>query len=134
MPKEIQRSNKLRNTVIIVVAAGAALALYWASQRRTPPVEPQSSVTVQPAATPVIPETRPAESGIPPYHETAEAAKPFPPLVPAAYFHSTPLLERVYRAAAEIPDVVAQQPCYCYCDKFGHSSLLDCYASDHGAG
>jgi hypothetical protein len=30
--------------------------------------------------------------------------------------------------------VLAQQPCYCYCDGYGHGSLLDCYASYHGAG
>jgi hypothetical protein len=30
---------------------------------------------------------------------------------------------------------MSQQPCYCNCDKFfGHSSLLDCFASDHTAG
>jgi len=30
--------------------------------------------------------------------------------------------------------VLAQQPCYCWCDKFGHASLLDCFATEHGAG
>jgi hypothetical protein len=55
-------------------------------------------------------------------------------LLPAAYFRGYPLAARAYKAASEIPDVAAQQPCYCFCDKFGHRSLLDCYASNHGAG
>ncbi len=71
---------------------------------------------------------------VPPYHESAAAAKPFPNLLPAAYFRNYPLVARAYQIASEIPEVIAQQPCYCYCDKFGHRSLLDCYASDHGAG
>ena len=71
---------------------------------------------------------------VPPYHASAEAAKPIPQLVPAEYFRDYPLVARAYRIAAEIPGVIAQQPCFCYCDKIGHRSLLDCYASDHGAG
>ena len=42
---------------------------------------------------------------------------------------------RAYEIAAKIPKVLAQEPCYCGCDRhFGHHSLLDCYASDHTAG
>ncbi len=71
---------------------------------------------------------------VPPYRESASAAKPLPELLAAAYFRNFPLVARAYQIASEIPEVIAQQPCYCYCDKFGHRSLLDCYASDHGAG
>jgi hypothetical protein len=71
---------------------------------------------------------------VPPYHKSATAAQPFPRLVPSSYFRSHPLVARAYEIAGQIPEVIAQQPCYCYCDKFGHRSLLDCYASDHGAG
>ncbi len=71
---------------------------------------------------------------VPPYYESVAAAKTLPELLPAAYFRNFPLVARAYQIASEIPGVIAQQPCYCYCDKFGHRSLLDCYASDHGAG
>ena len=38
-----------------------------------------------------------------------------------------------YQAAKEIPQTLAQLPCYCHCDRsFGHKSLLTCFASDHG--
>ena len=39
-----------------------------------------------------------------------------------------------YRYAAETPEVVDRQFCYCYCEKsFGHKTLLTCFTDDHGA-
>ena len=38
-----------------------------------------------------------------------------------------------YQAAKEIPQTLAQLPCYCHCDKgFGHKSLLSCFETEHG--
>jgi hypothetical protein len=72
---------------------------------------------------------------IPPYHKSAEDAKPLPRLLPASTFSDRPLVARAYEIASEIPFVLAQQPCYCHCDKaFGHGSLLDCFVSSHTAG
>lgn len=72
---------------------------------------------------------------IPPYHKSAKDAKPTPQILPASAFSGRPLVARAYQIANEIPLVLAQQPCYCHCDKeFGHGSLLDCFASTHTAG
>ena len=39
-----------------------------------------------------------------------------------------------YEVAAKIPEVIYQQPCYCYCDRgMGHNSLHSCFAGTHGA-
>ena len=39
-----------------------------------------------------------------------------------------------YMAAKEIPQTLAQLPCYCHCDKgFGHKSLQSCFVDDHAA-
>jgi hypothetical protein len=38
-----------------------------------------------------------------------------------------------YELAAKIPNVIYQQPCYCYCDRMGHKSLHSCYENTHGA-
>ncbi|HXJ96732.1 MAG TPA: CYCXC family (seleno)protein [Terriglobia bacterium] len=71
----------------------------------------------------------------PPYHKSAEDAKPLPKLLPATDFIDRPLVVKAYAIAHQIPLVLAQQPCYCHCDReFGHSSLLDCFASSHTAG
>jgi hypothetical protein len=46
-----------------------------------------------------------------------------------------PVVQNAYAAAAKIKKTLYQQPCYCHCDRSqGHTSLLDCFASRHGAG
>ena len=130
--KEKPKQNRgLRNILVIVCVLAIGLMVYWATHAPKPSVEPASPSVAPPAG-----HTGPtqAQSAVPPYYESANAAKPYPALVPAGYFQRTPLAERAYRVAAEMPGVLAQQPCYCYCDKFGHRSLLDCYASNHAAG
>jgi hypothetical protein len=70
----------------------------------------------------------------PRYHKNAKDAKPLPKLLPASNFSDKPVVAKAYQIASEIPFVLAQQPCYCHCDKeWGHGSLLDCYAASHAA-
>lgn len=60
-------------------------------------------------------------------------AKPFPVTLDPKQF-STPSVVKAYQLAKDIPEVLAQQPCYCYCDAgFGHKSLLHCHIDDHSA-
>ena len=42
--------------------------------------------------------------------------------------------KRAYQIAREIPEVLAQMPCFCECEVFGHEHLLDCFIDEHGAG
>lgn len=44
-----------------------------------------------------------------------------------------PYQTRAYELAAKIPEVLHQQPCYCYCDRMGHNSLHSCFEGTHGA-
>jgi Protein of unknown function with PCYCGC motif len=44
-----------------------------------------------------------------------------------------PYQTHAYELAAKIPNVIHQQPCYCYCDRMGHNSLHSCFESTHGA-
>jgi hypothetical protein len=44
-----------------------------------------------------------------------------------------PYQTHAYELAAKIPDVIHQQPCYCYCDRMGHNSLHSCFEGTHGA-
>jgi hypothetical protein len=44
-----------------------------------------------------------------------------------------PYQVHAYELAAEIPGVINQLPCYCYCERVGHKSLHTCFESDHGA-
>jgi hypothetical protein len=63
---------------------------------------------------------------------TAQAAA-LPTPLPAELFQGR--AREAYKAAAEIPDVLAGLACYCGCDRsHGHRHLLDCFVDDHGAG
>ncbi len=55
---------------------------------------------------------------------------PFPQTLDPAQFQIANIRE-AYSVAKEIPEVLAQQPCYCYCQRMGHRSLLDCFTSLH---
>lgn len=122
--------------VILAGVLAASLTLSGCSsfeEKAAPAAPPRAS---SPPSAHGAQQPAPAESSrpVPPYHESAAAAKPFPQLMPAERYRDYPAVERAYAAAHRIPGVLAQQPCYCWCNKFGHGSLLDCYASDHGAG
>jgi hypothetical protein len=95
-----------------------------------PAQSPPAAETDSPAAA----LQQPSGSRVPPFHRDAESAKPYPRILPAEYFRGYPVVAQAYRIAASMPGILAQQPCYCWCDKFGHGSLLDCFASQHGAG
>ncbi len=70
---------------------------------------------------------------VPAHFADADAAKPFPAVLDPKQF-SDPVVAKTYALAKEIPEVFSQQPCYCYCDAGSqHRSLLDCFATDHGA-
>ena len=44
-----------------------------------------------------------------------------------------PMQVHAYELAAKVPQVIYQQPCYCYCDRgHGHKSLHSCFESEHG--
>lgn len=44
-----------------------------------------------------------------------------------------PYQTHAYELAAKIPNVLHQQPCYCFCDRMGHNSLHSCFENTHGA-
>ena len=44
-----------------------------------------------------------------------------------------PYQVHAYELASKIPAVISQMPCYCYCERIGHSSLHTCFESSHGA-
>jgi len=42
--------------------------------------------------------------------------------------------KQAYQVAREIPEILAQIPCFCECEAYGHENLLDCFIDNHGAG
>ena len=82
-------------------------------------------------ATPLFSGQPSAKAPVPPYLSEAEAKKPLPPTQSPSKF-TDPQAARAYKIAKEIPTVLAQQPCYCWCSRGGHHSLHDCYVGTHG--
>jgi Protein of unknown function with PCYCGC motif len=66
---------------------------------------------------------------IPPYFEDPSAAGVLLPTKDPDTV--TPYARAGYVVAQKDPTLLAQLPCFCYCDRFGHKSLHDCYVSEH---
>ena len=67
---------------------------------------------------------------VPPYYADVRGV-PIPKTLPPEQFKVVKT-RASYRVAGEIPQVLMQLPCYCFCDRIGHKSLLDCFVDDHG--
>ena len=73
------------------------------------------------------------DNSIPAYHAQAPKGELPETLNPEDF--SDPLVKNAYAVATKIKKTLYQQPCYCHCDRSkGHTSLLDCFASEHGSG
>ncbi len=78
------------------------------------------------------------EGGVPAYNAgPPPKGTKLPPLLTKADLWGAdaqnPYQTHAYELAAKIPNVLHQQPCYCYCDRMGHNSLHSCFESTHGA-
>jgi hypothetical protein len=73
-----------------------------------------------------------APGRVPRFATSSADLKNLPPVLPAAQF--TGKTRMAYAAVKEIPQTIAQLPCYCHCDEnFGHKSLQTCFVDDHAA-
>ncbi|HEY0100806.1 MAG TPA: CYCXC family (seleno)protein [Pyrinomonadaceae bacterium] len=73
-----------------------------------------------------------APGRVPRYAKSGADLKNLPPVLPASQF--TGMTRMAYAAVKEIPETIAQLPCYCHCDEgFGHKSLQTCFVDDHAA-
>ena len=82
-------------------------------------------------------EWMPGEPPIPAYHAAAPRKSP-PQLLKEDQWTGENFTHKyqstAYRMAAAVPDVIYQQPCYCWCSRaLGHKSLHSCFESSHGA-
>ena len=130
---------KPRNVILVVLGVAVLGGVYLAMRPEpaTAPVQTIEQVREQSPAAPAAPApvVQPQEErDIPVYHASAKEARPLPTTLSPNLFAAIPVVARAYRIAKRIPGVLAQQPCYCHCDRMGHVGLLDCYRSDHGAG
>ena len=70
-------------------------------------------------------------SRVPAYQAAAEVRSLRATLEPSEFVGKT---REAYKVAKQIPETLAQLPCYCHCDQgFGHRSLHSCFEDDHAA-
>jgi hypothetical protein len=128
---------KPRNIILLVLGVTIVLGLILTGRRAPDSAQtvvlPTTAAPAAPQAAAPVPLTTSDTGRVPRHFNSAAEAGPLPSVLPAGLFQ-IPVVARAYSAAARIPQVLAQQPCYCFCDKMGHGSLLDCFATDHGAG
>lgn len=66
---------------------------------------------------------------MPPYFEDPRSAGVLQPTLDPASVQ--PFARAGYKIAKEKPNLLTQLPCFCYCDRFGHSSLYTCFETVH---
>ena len=79
-----------------------------------------------------------SDQNIPHYNAPLAKGEKLPPILTKDQLWGVrmqyPYQAHAYELAAKIPQVIYQQPCYCYCDRgMGHNSLHSCFAGTHGA-
>jgi hypothetical protein len=83
------------------------------------------------AVAPAVPQPT-ATPRVPAYSAVAPDLKSLGPLLPPEQFFGT--ARDGYAKAREIPQTLAQLPCYCHCDQhMGHKSLHTCFETEHAA-
>jgi hypothetical protein len=82
-------------------------------------------------AMPPVTSNHAAKSRIPAHYDVAPPLDKLQGTLAPELF--TGNVQLAYRAAKEIPQTLAQLPCYCHCDKSkGHKSLHSCFEDEHG--
>jgi hypothetical protein len=80
---------------------------------------------------PRVERTQTSSSQVPAYQTAVSASALRPTLPPERFIGPT---QDAYRVAREIPETIAQLPCYCHCDKsMGHKSLHSCFEDTHAS-
>jgi hypothetical protein len=122
-------NRKVVVIALVVIAAAVAVAL---TRQISPTPTPQARTRVaQRPVTPPQQHSHPAEA-VPAHYETTPSAGSLAPTLRPEKFKG--LTRDAYKAVAEMPQTIAQLPCYCHCDEgFGHKSLQSCFADDHAA-
>lgn len=106
------------SAILFVVAAGLALLPQYAASRGLQGATTSQAATDEPV---------PAFHAQPPQGELPATMNP--------ELFTDPVVQNAYAVAAKIKKTLYREPCYCHCDRSqGHGSLLDCFASKHGAG
>ena len=113
---------------LVLIAAGLIAVKYL---RPSQTGEPMTSSPGSSRSQPDLPRpTGTASAPVPAHYENPPGTLPRT-LAPEKFPGKT---RQAYQAARDIPQTLAQLPCYCYCDRgMGHKSLHSCFEDEHAA-
>jgi Protein of unknown function with PCYCGC motif len=120
-----------RKSVIWILALlGLGLvALIFTRSKHTPSVTQRHSSVVENEA---IPQPNAAPMQVPAHYEEPPNLSSLGPTLSPEQF--TGKARDAYQVAREIPQTIAQMPCYCHCDRgMGHKSLHSCFEDNHAS-
>jgi hypothetical protein len=137
---------------LILILAGIAVCALTRNKQYEPPQEQQeqTSIPAQPQEQPAPSQstapqqeeqqqpdysTEPpvaAQIRVPAFFENPDLAEPLNPVLTP---ESVPYHAQLgYKVVQRKPRLMTQMPCFCYCDKFGHTSLHTCFETTHAVG
>lgn len=132
--------NRILWIVVSVLALGVAGLFLAGPSRNRPAKNRETAVESKPRTAESQPATSHSETvhshshvagHVPAFQTASQAQKLAPSLSPVQFVGKT---REAYIVAKEIPQTLAQLPCYCHCDQsFGHKSLQTCFVDDHAA-
>lgn len=137
-PEQKPRKSPLGFVALgVLLLAVAVFALTRGNGDQSPPGKADDvAVTAQDSHTEVKPEapktsnqTSSENFRMPPYFEDPRSAGILQPTLNPASVQ--PFARAGYKIAKEKPNLLTQLPCFCYCDRFGHSSLYTCFETVH---
>lgn len=115
--------------IVAVVAFALVTKKQNGNQQEASKAEQTPPATAPPETrTSSDPETHAASFRMPPFLSDPSIATLDPIKDPATV---SPAAQSSYEVAQSKPLLLAQLPCFCYCDRFGHGSLHDCFVTNH---
>ena len=123
-------------TWLIVSAVAVALVLFALVQRQGQPTKSSLATTSpSPQASTEAAKSGPLSSAvthIPAHYESAPPSSKLTTILAPERFSGK--AREAYQAVKEAPQLIAQMPCFCHCDRsLGHKSLHSCFEDDHAA-
>lgn len=117
-------------TGLLALCAGLLLLMYSPSHSQRAG-DNQLAKTTAASHDEALHETSRTSARVPAYQDASQIGT-LPPTLPASNFFGK--AREAYAVAKEIPQTLAQLPCYCHCDQsFGHKSLHTCFVDDHAS-
>jgi hypothetical protein len=120
-------STRLLIFILFFLLLAGSMVVFYA-RRSEEPMQLSSETADHHSMVHAAPTAR-ATPRIPAYQSAAQTLEPT--LSPSKFVGQARL---AYQVAREIPQTLAELPCYCECDKaFGHKSLHTCFVDTHAS-